>query len=134
MRTATDAVTVEQAELRASQAVKDFYCSWKRVRLASRSAMTRPSSLLMVSAAIGLLGFRLVRSNKSSSNPAPKALNQAKPSILVLLLALMGRYGVQWLISSALLRMTNTGVAGGGRSNPSLPPRAADGSLPLEGK
>jgi hypothetical protein len=87
---------IHAAELRVAQSERNTRDSLRRVRVASRAALSRPFTLALVAGAAGLFGFWLAR------RPQPRATTSsdgvaATRSAAGLVLAFMVRYGMRYL-------------------------------------
>lgn len=95
---APDLAAIYAAELRVAQSKQDTRDGLRRVRVAFRAALARPSTLALVAGAAGLLGIWLAR------RPQPQATSSsagvavaATTSAVGLVLAFIVRYGMQHL-------------------------------------
>jgi hypothetical protein len=91
---------IHAAELRVAQAERNSRDSLRRVRVAFRAALVRPSTLALVAGAAGLFGFWLARRPQPQPQPqatASTAGATATTSAIGLVLAFMVRYGLQRL-------------------------------------
>jgi len=95
---APDRAAIHAAELRFAQATRNSRDSLRRVRVAFRATLVRPSTLAVIAGAAGLAGFWLAR----RPHPRPQATASAAgvaatTSAAGLALAFIVRYGMQRL-------------------------------------
>ena len=98
MMRAPDRAAIHAAELRVAQARRNCRDSLRRVRVAFRASLVRPTTLALVAGAAGLVGFWLAR----RPQPRPQATAStagvaATTSAAGLALAFIVRYGMQRL-------------------------------------
>lgn len=102
MMPAPDRAAIHAAELRVAQARSNSRDSLRRVRVAFRATLVRPSTLALVAGAAGLVGFWLARRPHPHPQPRPQATAStagvaATTSAAGLALAFIVRYGMQRL-------------------------------------
>lgn len=101
MMRAPDLAEIDAAELRVAQSKQNTLDSLRRVRLAFRATLARPSTWALVLGAGGLLGFWLAhRPQAISSSDGVRVATSASAAVLVR--AFIVRYGMQYL--SAIFR------------------------------
>jgi hypothetical protein len=86
------------AERRVAQSEQDTRDGLRRVRVAFRAALTRPSTLALIAGAGGLFGFWLARRPQTTSSSAGVG-TATTASGAGLVLAFIGRYAMQRLPS-----------------------------------
>jgi hypothetical protein len=94
----TDQAAIRAAELRVARARLNLRASLARVRITTRKTLARPSTLLGIAVAAGLLSYCLAP--KAQPIPAPSSggvATAAKTSAFGLVLAFVVRYGMQYL-------------------------------------
>jgi hypothetical protein len=96
MRT-PDLTAIREAELRIEQARRDTREHCRRARAASRSILARPSTLALTATAACVLGLRMTRQARPSTNVATVVNAAAKTSVIALTLGFLARYAVQIL-------------------------------------
>lgn len=98
MMRAPTLAAIDAAELRVAQSKLNTRDSLCRVRVASRAALARPSTLAVVAGAAGLLGFWLARRPQPRATSSSDGVGVATTtSAAGLVLAFIMRYGMQRL-------------------------------------
>lgn len=100
MMRAPGLAAIHAADLRVAQAQRSSRDSLRRVRVAFRAALVRPSTLALVAGAAGLAGFWLARRQQPQPQPQATASTAgvaATTSAVGLVLAFVVRYGMQRL-------------------------------------
>ena len=98
MMRAPTLAAIYAAELRVAQSKGNTRDSLRRVRVAFRATLARPSTLALVAGAAGLLGFWLARRPQPQATSSSDGVTVAPiTSALGLVLAFIVRYGMQRL-------------------------------------
>jgi hypothetical protein len=98
MMRAPTLAAIDAAELRVAQSKLNTRDSLCRVRVASRAALARPSTLAVVAGVAGLLGFWLARRPQPRATSSSDGVGVATTtSAAGLVLAFIMRYGTQRL-------------------------------------
>jgi hypothetical protein len=95
MKRAPTRSEINAAEFNLAQAQQDVIDSLRRLRVAVRETLARPSTLAVVGGAAGLLGFWLARRPRGA--PAPTDTARQKTTARGLILAFATRYAMQRL-------------------------------------
>lgn len=90
---------IHAAELRVAQCKKNMLDGYCRVPAAFKAAVTRPTSLMVVFGAAGLVGFRLARRSRATSLTADSLNVAARPAVAGVVAAFIARYGIRYLTS-----------------------------------
>ena len=98
MMRAPTLAAIYAAELRVAQSKRNTRDSLRRVRVAFRATLARPSTLALVAGAAGLFGFWLARRPQpQATSPSDGATVAPTTSVAGLVLAFIVRYAMQLL-------------------------------------
>ena len=98
MGTSPTLAAIYAAELRVAQSNGNTRDSLRRVRVAFRATLARPSTLALVAGAAGLFGFWLARRPQpQATSPSDGATVAPTTSVAGLVLAFIVRYAMQRL-------------------------------------